>query len=420
MKKPAVGLVLALLAAAAVGSSLPAAAAGDAQATHVADPCDVPADPSKDLADVSFGYNAQAFQVGVDLCRRLLGPNGDWLITFHLTSFSPEVQVSGLLQDVGRYETWSGFRVCAAASCPVDADPNAGGPAGSRLDDIGFGYVPLDDNCWNGDPDCVPAAEQPPTSPFAYGAWAQHLPGTSLPASITWWAEVRQRTAPDTFGAQLDRAPQVGTATSAQLPDGRPTTITVTPGPAPTWSAGISGAQRFDAGFLRTDGSPLGDRLVTIAPGARPDHHRERSGGDGAWQTSYVLPGNAVARATFPGDGVHAAGTSPLYHAYVRAFVSLDLPAQVRLGSPVELRGVVRPRGVRGVEVLVKPDAPGYAWTLLRTAPLVAGRTDTYYRVPWTPRARGRYVLVTRWRYGTTDDGGVLNGQSAYRRVTVG
>ena len=420
MKKLAVAIGLALLAAAAPVAGMPASAAGDPQASRVTDACDVPADPAKDLAQVAFGYNAEAFQVGVDLCQRLTEPNGDWLITFHLTSFSPEVQITGVLQDVGRYESWSGFRLCASSSCPVSAgELGTSQPSGSALDDIGFGYVPFDDNCWNGDPACVPAAEQPPTSPFAYGAWTRHLPGVAIPDNISWWAEVRQRTAPDTFGTRLDRAPEVGTATSPRLPAGRPTTVAVSPGPVPTWNAGVAGAQRTDSGTLRTDDAPVPNRLVTIL-GARGHGHRDRTRSDGRWTTTYQVGGNTVARATFPGDGVHAGSTSAPYHAYVRAFVSLDLSSRLRIGTPVDLRGVVRPRGSGGVEVLVKPDRPGYAWSLLRTASLVAGRTDTYYRVPWTPRSPGRYVLVTRWRHGTTAQGGVLNGQSAYRYVTVG
>lgn len=420
MQMLAKAAVLALLTALALSGGPAATAAGDQQASHVPDPCDVATDSAKDLAEVSFGYNAEAFQVGADFCSPLSGPNGDWLVTFHLTSFSPEVRITGLLLDVGRYETWSAFRVCASGSCPVRSDGSGVRPSGTALDDIGFGYVPLDDNCWNADPNCVPAAEQPPSSPFAYGAWAQHLPGVAVPSTVSWWAEVRQRTAPDTFGSQLDRVPQAGTATSAQLPSGRPTTIAVTPGSPPIWDVGISGAQRVDSGTLRTGSGALPDRLLTVAGGRAPSQYRVRTRSDGAWSTTYQLAGNTVARATFAGDGVNAAAMSAPYHAYVRAFVSLDVPAQLRLGTPVDLRGVVRPRGTGDVEVLVKPDQPGYAWWLLRRANLVAGRTDTYYRVPWTPRTRGRYVLVTRWRHGTTDDGGVLNGQSAYRRVTVG
>lgn len=116
---------------------------------------------------------------------------------------------------------------------------------------------------------------------------------------------------------------------------------------------------------------------------------------------------------------MHEAGRSLPFHAYVRAFVSLDMASNARVGTPVELRGVVRPRRSGDVQILVKRYGTQDAWSLLRRTELIAGRTDTYYRVAWTPRARGRFIVFTRWLHGTTNDGGILNGQSSYRVINV-
>src|SRR4051794_22314389 len=93
-------VLLALVGGLAVSSS---PASGDEGPTRVSDACGSVEDARKDLAAVTFGFNGEALQIGAETCAALNEPNGDWLITVHLTSFQPEVQITGLLQDVGRY-----------------------------------------------------------------------------------------------------------------------------------------------------------------------------------------------------------------------------------------------------------------------------------------------------------------------------
>ena len=125
--------------------------------------------------------------------------------------------------------------------------------------------------------------------------------------------------------------------------------------------------------------------------------------------------------AYFPGDGIHEPAHSDTYTAYVSAFVSLDLPIRITLrrDRPVDLRGVVRPRRSGSVQVLVREDRPGTAYWVLRYTNLVAGRSDSYYRIGWTPRTPGRYILRTRWNHGTRAPGDVIGGLSAAHYVTV-
>jgi len=422
-------VLVAGLAAAAAAITAPAAA--DDAPLRVADACGDSSTAAEDLASVRFGYSADSFQVTPDTCAPVPGPSGDWRVTVHLTSFSPEVQISGLMQDVGKYEYWHGMYFCAEASCPLaDAGDGSSRPSGRRLTDLGEGD---------------PGRGRPG---LTYGSWRENLPdGASVPSRISWYAEISDGDAPaGTPFHVVDRVPDTGTVTSTVLPPPRPTALDASPGPALV--AGVA-ALREDAGSLHEDslsGPGLAGREVELVVGAgSAPPFRATVGADlpltvgsagasdlnGRWQDSYALStpyqqehglaGNALVRAYFPGDGVNAASYSPPYHAYLRAFVSLDLRDGVVLARnrPVELRGVVRPRGTGDVEVLVKRAGTRDAWTLLRRTDLVAGRTDTYYRVPWSPRTRGRYVLVTRWRHGTTADGGVLDGQSGSRSVTV-
>ena len=395
--------LLALFSLVLVVTQAPGAVAADEGPVHVADACgDGGADGAKDLAGVSFAFNGEGLQVGTEQCSPLREPNGDWLVTFHLTGFSPEVQVTAALQDLGRYEAWSGYRLCVSDSCPLRTSETDGlaQPAGERLDGPDHGVD-------------LGTYEPSPTTTFGYGAWPAATP---VPDSTPWWAEVRVRSA-EGF-VQVDRVPDAGMATAMRLPAGRATTLSVTPGPATTYAPG--GALRTDSGTLTSGGAGVVDHQVRL-PSAGPGLMRPTDPA-GAWRTSSRPQRNATLRAVVQPDGVNAAGTSAPFHAWVHAFVSLDLRdgAAVPLARAVDLRGVVRPRGGGSVEVLVRADGPGAAWSLLRRTDLVSGRADTYYRVPWTPLRRGRFVLLTRWRHGTTDDGGVLDGQSAYRRITVG
>jgi hypothetical protein len=427
-------LVAGLAVVAAAAGSTTSAAVADEAPLRVTDACGDSSHLANDLAGVTFGYSSDSFQVTPDTCAPVPGPMGDWRVTIHLTSFSPEVQISGLMQDVGTYEYWHGMFFCAEAGCPlVDAGDGSSRPAGRRITDLGTGYG-------------TGAEEGRPR--LTYGSWRENLPdGTAVPGSISWYAEVSAGCAPcGTPFRTVDRVPDTGTATSTVLPPPRPTSLSAVPGPVLVAGAA---ALREDTGVLRRDSSsgpafPRREVELVVGRGTTPPFratvgadvpssvvHVEASASTGFWRARYALStpyqqlhgeaGNAVVRAYFPGDGVNAASYSAPYHAYVKAFVSLDLRdgASLPRGRSVDLRGVVRPRGAGSVEILIKPNQPGYAWWLLRQTNLVNGTYDSYYRVPWVPRTAGRYVLLTRWRHGTTDDGGVLNGQSVYRHVTV-
>ena len=414
------GLVAAVLAGGLVAVPGTAAAAG------AADPCgdvatSTSASPDRDLAGVRFDYSASSFQVRATLCASTnqLSPNGEWQVVVHLPGISPSFQLIGLMHDIGKYAEWTGFYACDRDPCPISSQitcpadgtgceqtPGSTRPDGVRIEN---------DDYW--------ASRDLPTlsgrTAFGYGSWASVLPaGRQVPDTLEWWAEVVQ--AGTTSLQQVDRVPDSGTATATRNRTPVATRLAVRPGEPPVWSSAVDPV-RYDTGTLTTvDGTPVRNRYVSVGP-APYGGLRSATNGGGEWRTSYRLRANTTVRAAFPGDGVFEPALSAQYVAGVRALVPLDLRdgSVLPRGRPVDLRGVVRPRGSGDVEVLVKPESPGYAWTLLRRATLVAGRSDTYYSVPWTPRTRGRYVLVTRWRHGTTAPGGVLNGQSGYRVVSV-
>src|SRR4051794_2434179 len=129
------------------------------------------------------------------------------------------------MYDVGRFEYWSGFRLCTGSSCAVTQDADGTPqPAGTPLDDLGY-YAEA------GEED-TPS----PTETFAYGAGPA---GLGVPGSIAFWAEVRNGagTAED---LQLDRAPDVGSAPAPMLPPASPTVITATAGPSGSWCGGAA------------------------------------------------------------------------------------------------------------------------------------------------------------------------------------
>lgn len=121
-----------------------------------------------------------------------------------------------------------------------------------------------------------------------------------------------------------------------------------------------------------------------------------------------VLPGDLHARGyqatAWPASlrFLAATLTPELAPEYPRPSVrvTLDLPTtSVRRGSPVRLKGVVRPRQL-GSSVSLQVRAPDGSWRTARLAPLRAGSADTYYDLTWTPATRGTTVWRAVWRGG--------------------
>lgn len=120
-----------------------------------------------------------------------------------------------------------------------------------------------------------------------------------------------------------------------------------------------------------------------------------------------VLPGQVHARG-FQGEAwpaslrfLAATLTPELVPEYPRQAVqaTLDLPPEstVRVGTPVRLKGVVRPRQA-GSTVSLQVRQPDGTWRTARLARLEAGAADTYYDLTWTPAVRGRTVWRAVWR----------------------
>lgn len=81
----------------------------------------------------------------------------------------------------------------------------------------------------------------------------------------------------------------------------------------------------------------------------------------------------------------------------VQATLNLPTRSDARVGQPVPLRGVVRPRQA-GSSVSLQVRSPDGSWRTARVAPLVAAAGDTYYDLAWTPLARGTTVWRAVWR----------------------
>lgn len=119
----------------------------------------------------------------------------------------------------------------------------------------------------------------------------------------------------------------------------------------------------------------------------------------------HVLPGRLHARGfqatAWPASLQFLAATLTPETAppYPRPSVSvtLDLPGRTRVGSPVRLRGVVRPREA-GSTVSLQVRRPDGTWRTARLARVVPGPYDTYYDATWTPRRRGTTVWRAVWR----------------------
>lgn len=417
-------LLTGLLAAAGLAVAAPAASSGVPQpASVIADACGETSDPALDLQGVAFEYSADSFQVRTTNCASA-NLNGVWWITVHLTSFTPEIRITGAMDDLGKYSSWSRFYLCATGSCPVHYGPNGVvEPAGRRLP--GFDY-------WRN----LNLPTLSGRSAFGYGAWRDNLPaGTAVPASIHWWAELRGGPLPT--GNRLDRAPETGSVVSVRIASPGATAVTVRPGVPQEWRP--LAPFRTDSGSLLEDspgGPPLPNRYVSIAlgPGPGPPPHSVLGSDVGTavetlscancnlWATSYPLSRNSTVRAYFQGDGYHSPSWTAPYAALVRAWVTLDLPTYltVRRGSPVVFHGVVRPRALgTPITVQIRYGGPGAPWTPWRRYLLSATSVDTYYSFTWHPTVAGTFAFRTVWSSGTTADGGVTDGTSAEAAVTV-
>ena len=135
-----------------------------------------------------------------------------------------------------------------------------------------------------------------------------------------------------------------------------------------------------------------------------------------------VLPGKLHARG-FQGHAwpaslrfLAATLTPELVPEYPRPAVdvTLDLPERsvARIGAPVRLKGVVRPRQA-GSTVALQVRQDDGSWRTARLTRLVAGPADTYYDLTWTPLSRGTTVWRAVWR------GGGEVGESAPRTVVI-
>jgi acetyl esterase/lipase len=121
----------------------------------------------------------------------------------------------------------------------------------------------------------------------------------------------------------------------------------------------------------------------------------------------HVLPGALHARGNqgvaWPASlrFLAATLTPELAQPYPRPAVqvTLDLPARssTRVGRPVRLKGVVRPRQA-GSSVSLQVQQRDGSWRTARLARLVAGASDTWYDATWTPQRRGTTVWRAVWR----------------------
>jgi len=394
-----------LAVALAVALSTPTAfAAGGA----LTDQCGDASPSALDLTRAELLYSPRSFQVRTETCGSTL-PDGSWTITVHLASFTPEVQIVGQMRDNGAYSTWSGFSLCADATCPVDP---FFGPSGTRM--AGFAY---DDNL------DTPALSG--RSAFGYGDWSVLLPGVTIPSSIDYYVTTHKGS------ADLDRAPDVGTVTATPLTSTRESRVT--PGPVPTapfftGSTIVTGRLTHDS----ASGLPLANRSASLYKPSTNERAEPMlwAGQDFAWDvdpdngefaTLTRVSSNTTFEVGFDGDGVHDPSPRATVRALVSAFVTLDLPDSLswQRGRAVRFHGVVRPKQP-GTSVLVqaRSGGPGTAWRNWRTVPLV-DNADTYYAFTWTPLTTGRTTFRVLWLHGSSAEGDVVNGMSNYSTITV-
>ena len=122
-----------------------------------------------------------------------------------------------------------------------------------------------------------------------------------------------------------------------------------------------------------------------------------------------VLPGSVHARgyqdAAWPASLHFLSATltpeTSLEYPRPSVQVTLDLPDRsvARVGQPVRLKGVVRPRQA-GSSVRLQVREPDGSWRTARVVPLQRGAYDTYYDLTWSPLTRGTTVWRALWQGG--------------------
>jgi acetyl esterase/lipase len=164
----------------------------------------------------------------------------------------------------------------------------------------------------------------------------------------------------------------------------------VTPGHAATMAFGSEGEQIDPRQAWVMDSALSRNRVPSRVQVLRGDLHA-RGFQSTAWPASLRF----LAATLTP-------ETTPEYPRPVVA-VTLDRPVrtQVRVGRPLRLKGVVRPRQA-GSSVSLQVRQRDGSWRTARRAPLVAGAYDTYYDLSWTPVSRGTTVWRAQWRGGGT------------------
>ncbi len=398
---------LAAAALAAAALAVPAYAAGGT----MTDPCGDGSPAAADVARADVVYSATSLQVRPETCA-FADVDGDWTMTIHLTSFTPEVQIVGAMTDVGKFSLWSGFYLCDQVTCPVDTQTFPHRPAGIRLAGSDW-FDNLDHPALSG------------RSAYAYGDWSALLPSVTIPSTIDFYVTTHQG------NADVDRAPNAGTVTSTMLTSARDSVVVPNAVPRVRFGTGAPSPVTGTLHYGTATGTVLPNRWATLytTGGARYDsqfYGGADYGADvdpyaGEFETSVVVPSNTTFKVGFDGDGVTNPSARPTVRALVDAFVSLDLPASMTWprGRGVRFHGVVRPRQL-GSSVLVQARSgpPGTAWRNWRTVPLL-DNADTYFSFTWTPSNTGTTTFRVLWLDGSSAEGDVMNGMSNYATITV-
>jgi hypothetical protein len=263
-------------------------------------------------------------------------------------------------------------------------------------------------------------------SAYAFGSWATLFAGHAIPSTIDYHVTVQSGT------LAVDRAPDAGEATSSRLDVTRASALTayavapVTYAPNGAWPL-LTGRLQYDS----VNGPTLPNRFATVFRDGVRVPEQERGGvdfdeGDVCIQCGGFVSSAPVTRTTtfalrFEGDGFTDPSAPVLVRAVVKAFVSLNRPANATVARNTDVRfsGVVRP-AQPGSNVLIqaRSGGAGSAWRDWRTVPL-QGSGDTFYSMTWRPATAGTTTFRVLWLHGSGADGAVANGISNYATVTV-
>ncbi len=265
------------------------AGAGHSLAAVRTDPCEPGVTDLVDLSGVAFEYSDDSFQVRTSSCG--LATRGGWQVTFHLTSFDPEVTIRGVMLDTPDGPVWTGYflRVGDGTDHPIE----------------GFEYF-----------DNLNLPSLSGKSSFAYANWADNpTPGAAIStrASIDWYATVTLYPS----GAPRDRAPDSGVATSSKLASPVASQVATTdPGSNPVRAFN----PRIDLGPWSAAASPSPAGSSTCSsPGAGPSARSRPSGsttppGSRSWRATATACGRwtTASAATPPcGPTSRATGSRP-------------------------------------------------------------------------------------------------------------